>query len=120
MTRYVLLALSTYMNTDGGNAFPSQSKLAEKTGLAKRTVNEHLERAEADGWIARRRVRRRARIWHFHRYEPRFPSFLAYVRRDDEVTETHRVLGVTVPVDKPVATPADKVSLIADAVNVTT
>ena len=51
-TRLVLLTLFRFMNSDGA-CWPSVSKLAEGTGLTRRTVGAHLERAEEAGWIDR-------------------------------------------------------------------
>ncbi len=50
-TRLVLLALASYMDTDGTRAFPSQLTLARDTGLSDRTVRGHLARAIAEGWL---------------------------------------------------------------------
>jgi DNA-binding transcriptional regulator YhcF (GntR family) len=45
--------LSTYVNSDGTNCFPSMKRLAENTALTDRTVKSALETAETEGWIIR-------------------------------------------------------------------
>ena len=51
MTRFVLLAVATYMDGAGRGAFPSQETLALDTGLTARTVRKHLAIAERAGWL---------------------------------------------------------------------
>lgn len=101
-TRYVLLALSTFMDVDGCNAFPSESRLAEASGLSRRAIIMHMKIAEQDGWIGRRKVRRKGRIWHGYVYEPRFPVRLDGLSRFDEVNNVHLGQGqaVRAAVDK--------------------
>ena len=53
MTRFVLLALATYMDGGGRGAFPSQETLATDTGLTSRTVRKHLGIGERVGWIVK-------------------------------------------------------------------
>jgi hypothetical protein len=48
----VALALSTYMNMEGGSAFPGARRLAHDTGRHERTVRRHLGRLVADEWLA--------------------------------------------------------------------
>jgi Helix-turn-helix domain len=50
-TRLVGLVLSTYMNMQGGSAFPGASRLANDTGLCVRTVKKHLGRLVRTGWL---------------------------------------------------------------------
>lgn len=119
ITRYVLLTLSMRMDIDGRGAYPSQTTLSEMTKLAKRTVNEHLQLAEKEGWIARLLQRRKARIWHNHRYEVRFPAFLQHAKPKDKVTETHLVEQESA-VDNGSVPVADKVIVTHDKVTFTT
>lgn len=50
-TRHVALTLSLHMSELGDSCYPSQSRLAEETGLARRTVNRHLSKLDGDGWL---------------------------------------------------------------------
>jgi len=54
-TRHVLLTLSLYSRKDGTGAYPAQRTLAEDTGLGLYTINTHLQLAEHEGWIRRKR-----------------------------------------------------------------
>ena len=47
----VLLTLATWMDADGGNAHPGHALVAEVTGLAERTVRQHLAGAVEEGWL---------------------------------------------------------------------
>ena len=52
-TRYLLLTLSTFMDKDGSNAFPSFDTLAARTGLSRATVARKMPAAHTEGWIDR-------------------------------------------------------------------
>lgn len=52
-TRGVLAILATYMDPDGGGAFPSLDTLAEACGLSRRHVTNHLRPALDAGWLQR-------------------------------------------------------------------
>lgn len=47
----VLLTLGTWMDADGGSARAGQPLLAVSSGLAERTVRQHLAAAVAEGWL---------------------------------------------------------------------
>lgn len=51
-TRLVLLTLSLHMNERGGSCFPGTRLLADETGLARKTVMEHLRIAADAGYLA--------------------------------------------------------------------
>jgi len=57
-TRHVALTLSLHMNERGGSCFPSQGTLASETGLAVKTVAEHLKILNGSGWLAKKVIRR--------------------------------------------------------------
>lgn len=59
-TRHVLLTLSLHMNERGGSCFPSSRILAAETGLTRRTVESHLRKAVALGWIEKAPQSRRS------------------------------------------------------------
>lgn len=54
MTRLLLLALSEWGDVHGLDIFPSTRTLVRATGLCRNTVEEHIRRGEAEGWIDRR------------------------------------------------------------------
>jgi Helix-turn-helix domain len=51
MTRHVALTLSTYMNAEGGSAFPGAARLARDTGRSERKVRERLGLLVKAGWL---------------------------------------------------------------------
>ena len=51
--KYLAHYLSTYMNVNQDVAWPSQSRMETETGLARSTVNVHLARLEAAGFLVR-------------------------------------------------------------------
>lgn len=72
--RWVLWMLSTYMKPDGSRCFVGAERLAEHTGLTKRTVEEQLRRAEGDGWVEREVSGREGRGWRLMSYRPALPA----------------------------------------------
>lgn len=94
-TRYLLLALAARMEDESGCA-RSESQLAEDTGLVKRSVITHLQLAEEDGWIARRRRRPRGRLHQSCVYEVRFPPRYDGNVHRDEVNVLHPVIRMEV------------------------
>lgn len=56
--KFVLVALADRANADG-YSFPGQKGLASMTGQSERTVREHLEWLEAEGFICREERRRK-------------------------------------------------------------
>ena len=52
-TRHVLLTLSLHMNEKGGSCHPSVQRIVKESGLTKRTVLTHLEKANSAGWITK-------------------------------------------------------------------
>lgn len=60
--KFVLVALADKGGEHDGDAdwtcYPSIELLASMTGMDRRTVERHLSKLEADGWITRRRRRR--------------------------------------------------------------
>ena len=59
--RIVLLALAAHDKPHGKGVFPSYERLARMTGLTTRGVGIALKALRSDGWIERRKVRRRGR-----------------------------------------------------------
>ena len=72
-TRYMLLMLSTHMNTDGRSCFPSTATLADETQLSERAVCTHLFKAEQGGWIEKRPLGTKGKGWRRHEYKPLIP-----------------------------------------------
>lgn len=58
LDKYLLMTLANYADADG-SCFPSQSRLADDTGLSERSVRSHLDALEEQGLIVRT-ARRRA------------------------------------------------------------
>ena len=72
--RLVLFAISTHMDMDGNNAFPSQKTLAIECDRSERCVRKALKEAEKLGWITRKRWRPVGKQWAQTRYLPSFPK----------------------------------------------
>lgn len=73
-TRHVLLTLSCRMDQDGSKCFPSTRTIATMTALHRKTVEDHLERVDEDGWLIRIQSAGRGRGWKRTRYLPRIPT----------------------------------------------
>lgn len=67
MTRFVLLALSLHMHSDGNSCFPSMALLARESNLSLRTVKTHMAEAFEDGWL--HRYERKGPVSGYSRYE---------------------------------------------------
>jgi hypothetical protein len=79
-TRLLLLVLAMYMSPAGDSAFPSQTTLARRAGMAERTVRNHLDLAEAAGWIRRCEKRRPGQSWYVHSYVATIPARLENIQ----------------------------------------
>jgi len=75
-TRHVLLALSSYMDKDGKDCYPSQEQLAKETGLSKKTVSKHLQIAQQEGWIKIIPHKGKGQAWKNNIYLPTIPKHL--------------------------------------------
>ena len=76
--KWVITVLSRYGDKDGENIFPSQRELAFRAGVAVKTVNHALQRAEAEGWITRRLADRpNGRGYMHHVYQLTVPGYVA-------------------------------------------
>lgn len=56
-TRLVLHAIHRYMNDTTLEAYPSRPTLAQDTGLSKKTISKHTEKAEKLGWLKKFKAR---------------------------------------------------------------
>lgn len=73
-TRLVLLCLSLHMNEQGENCFPSITRLATESALSRKSVIDHLQLAEDEGWIDRQeRPERNGQGWRRMQYSPKIP-----------------------------------------------
>lgn len=52
---FVLMALSMWMDADGRNCYPTEETIAERIGITRKSVREHLRRAVAVGFLSRYR-----------------------------------------------------------------
>lgn len=82
-TRHVLLTLSCFMNDLGEGAYPSQERLAEKSGLTDRAVRKHLDLAESQGWLERTEHGFRGQKWRTTEYRALWPDIL-HVEKGEE------------------------------------
>jgi hypothetical protein len=77
LTRLVLLAIGQHMKAkeEHGCAWPGQELIAERSGVALRSVRRHLEKAAAGGWVSRKQVRRANRHgWFRTEYTASLPD----------------------------------------------
>ena len=73
-TRHVLLTMSLHMDANGGSCFPSTETIAKETGLSRRTVCSHIQKAVADGWITKGVRGMGVRGWWRHDYQATIPA----------------------------------------------
>lgn len=73
-TRHVLLTLSVFMDETGRGCYPSIDDLVAASGLSKRAVLTHLEKACAAGWVTRRQHGYRGQKWRRLEYEAGWPE----------------------------------------------
>lgn len=73
-TRLVLLAISLYMDSQGGRAWPSQETIARRASVTRRAVVTHLEIAEQLGWVNRYDAGRTGQGWRLCGYEAVVPD----------------------------------------------
>jgi len=50
---HVLMALSLWMDADGRNCYPTEETIAERIGITRKSVSEHLRRAVEYGFLSR-------------------------------------------------------------------
>ena len=55
--KLIMLALADHANDEGKSIYPSQSSLSRKTGLARGTVNQHIQSLQEQGYLKKSRVR---------------------------------------------------------------
>lgn len=72
-TRHVLHVLASHMNQDGGNCWPGQRRLADETGLARKTVRNHLDLAREAGWLTWEEEAGAGKAWRQRRYHATYP-----------------------------------------------
>ena len=72
-TRFFLLLLSTYMQKDGTNCFPSVKTLAHVSAMTERWVCDHIEYALKEKWIEIKRLGK-GKNWRLNTYIPAIPD----------------------------------------------
>lgn len=82
-TRHVLLNLSTRMNDDGTNCFPSIATQSEETGLSAKTIIDHIALAEKEGFLTKSKKGIPGRQWKRNDYVPTFPLQFDLIRPSD-------------------------------------
>ena len=73
-TKHILLELSHNMDGEGGSCFPTIADLCTRTGRSKKTVQNHLRVAEAEGWIDIRQGAFSGQKWKRYDYVARWPD----------------------------------------------
>ncbi|MCG7985662.1 MAG: helix-turn-helix domain-containing protein [Candidatus Thiodiazotropha lotti] len=73
-TRFVLLALAQFMDSDGSNCFPSVRTLSTTTGMSKTTIQKQIHIAESEGWINISTASGSGQGWKRHIYHPTYPQ----------------------------------------------
>jgi hypothetical protein len=87
-TRYVMLALSTHMDLDGGSCYPSVRRLAIETAISRRAIMEHIGIAVENGWIERKSRILKDKGWKRNAYQAVIPKHIAkVVTEGDHVNE---------------------------------
>jgi len=74
VTRHVLLNLSLYMNEHGEGCFPSMQRMADDTGMSRRSIVNHIGRACEARWIRIEQHGLRGQRWRRNEYVPMFPK----------------------------------------------
>ena len=96
-TRFVLLTLALHMSVKGDSCFPSIDLLAEESGLSRRAVIEHLQIAEATGWLAKKdRSVRSGQGWRRVEYFGLIPTGIEQILRTPKsnvVQDGHQLKG---------------------------
>ncbi len=75
-TRLVLFNLSCYLNSKGGNCFPSVDTQSSDTGLSKKAVITHLQTASEAGFIVIKKHGFAGQKWSRNEYFPAFPEWV--------------------------------------------
>lgn len=73
-TKQVLMALSNFMDSQGGNCFPGEASLCRETSLSAGTIRRHLRIASAAGWIGFQPGRFGGQEWRRRSYLARWPD----------------------------------------------
>ena len=73
-TKLVLLNLSLYMNEVGQGCYPSVERQVEDTGLSKKSVITHLDKAVEAGFIIKKKHGYSGQGWARNEYEASFPE----------------------------------------------
>lgn len=79
-TKLVLHALAGFTNKFGQSCWPGLDVIAERAGLAVRTVSKHLRIAVGMGWVDRWKSRQPHRRWAHCHYRLRVPDGVAVPR----------------------------------------
>jgi hypothetical protein len=71
--RAILFILSTWMDADGSNCYPTQRSIADAALLSEKATQRLLKQAEQLLWIRVAKERTRGRGWRRCRYVPTLP-----------------------------------------------
>lgn len=72
--KYIGCFLSTYMNEQGDNCFPSISRICLETGLSKPTVIKYIQVLKQKGWLLTKKKGFKGQSWAHNQYYPNIPK----------------------------------------------
>ena len=67
-TKLVLFVLSTYMDNDGRECYPSIRLLSTNSGLSRTSLSHHLDVAQSAGWIYKIKRKSETSTWQNNEY----------------------------------------------------
>lgn len=73
-TRDILRVLSEFMNSEGDRCYPPIADLAHKSGRDRKTVQDHLRKAEKRGWLRIESAGMKGQHWRRNKYIARWPD----------------------------------------------
>lgn len=72
--KYIGCYLSTYMNEQGDNCFPSIARICLETRLSKPTVIKYIQVLKQEGWLLTRKKGFKGQSWAHNQYYPNIPK----------------------------------------------
>ena len=72
--KYIACLLSTYMNEQGDNCFPSIARICLETGLTKPTVIKYIQVLKQEGWLLTKKKGYKGQAWAHNQYYPNIPG----------------------------------------------
>lgn len=72
--KYIGCHLSTYMNEQGDNCFPSIARICSETGLSKPTTIKYIRVLNHEGWLLTKKKGFNGQAWAHNQYYPNIPK----------------------------------------------